>query len=326
MTMDVTAHNQETGLPIEGPGRLLREAREALNLGQDEVARRLHIDLKMVRALESDDYKKLPPPIFVIGYLRNYARLANLPADELIASFNRAAGAQPPPIKVMTPSKQGGAEHRSDRPVQLTTYVMALAVLVLVLGLWWWQGRDEPGAVGDAPISIGTGADGVTLPLQPPGGMSTELVPVPIPGVSDVPSGATPAPMLAPTPPALEAPMPLPGAVPGLNQSKPLAPSMNSAVPPVSPAPAIVAAPAVIKLTFEADSWVQIIDANQQRVFYDLGKEGTSRTLQGVPPLQVVIGYSSGVKIEYNGVPFDQSRFERGDRASFVLGKAVGAN
>lgn len=326
--MDVTANKQEAAPPVEGPGRLLREAREALNLSQDEIARRLHLDLKMVRALESDDYKKLPPAIFVTGYLRNYARLTNLPADELIASYRRAAGAQPPPIKIMTPSTQG-AEHSSDRPVQLTTYVMALAALVLVLVLWWWQGRDEAGVV-TGEVSGGESAStdvGGGVPLQPPGGGSTEVIPVPIPNTLGIPSGAVgelvPAPALPPVP-APGVPVPVPGAAPGLNQAKPpLAPAANNTVA----SPAVSAAPAaVIRLTFDADSWVQITDANEQRIFYDLGKEGVTRTLQGVPPFQVVIGYSPGVKIEYNGAPFDHARFERGGRASFVLGKAVGAN
>ena len=304
--MDVTASKQEAAPPVEGPGRLLREAREALNISQDEIARRLHLDLKMVRALESDDYKKLPPAIFVTGYLRNYARLTNLPADELIASYRRAAGTQPPPIKILTPSTQG-AEHSSDRPVQLTTYVMALAALVLVLALWWWQGRDEAGVV-TGEVSGGESAStdvGGGVPLQPPGGGSTEVIPVPIPNTPGVP-------------------VPVPGAAPGLNQAKPpLAPAANNTVA----SPAVSAAPAaVIRLTFDADSWVQITDANEQRIFYDLGKEGVTRTLQGVPPFQVVIGYSPGVKIEYNGAPFEHARFERGGRASFVLGKAVGAN
>lgn len=318
MTMDVTAHKQDAGTPVEGPGRLLREAREALNLSQDEMSRRLHLDLKMVKALESDDYKKLPPPIFVTGYLRNYARLTNLPADELIASYNRAAGAQPPPIKVLTPSNQG-AEHRSDRPVQLTTYVMALAVLVVVLGLWWWQGREEPVAV-DGSAASATGADVTADAAQPPGNNSSiELIPVPIPGGVDAPPGAGEA-MPSPSPemptPGLNSPIP---AVPSTSA----VPSAPGAVPPVSSVPIT---PAVVKVTFEADSWLQITDAQEQRIFYDLGKKGVTRTLQGVPPFQVVIGYPRGVKIEYNGVPFDHARFEQGGRASFVLGKAAGAN
>lgn len=321
MTMDVMAHKQDAGAPVEGPGRLLREAREALNLSQDEMSRRLHLDLKMVKALESDDYKKLPPPIFVTGYLRNYARLTNLPADELIASYNRAAGAQPPPIKVLTPSNQG-AEHPTDRPVQLTTYVMALVVLVVVLGLWWWQGREEPVAVdGSAAPATGTGADVTADAAKPPeNNSSIELIPVPIPGGVDAPLGAGET-MPSPSP---EAP------TPGLNSPTPAVvpptsavPSTPGAVPPVSSVPIT---PAVVKVTFEADSWLQITDAQEQRIFYDLGKKGVTRTLQGVPPFQVVIGYPRGVKIEYNGVPFDHARFEQGGRASFVLGKAAGAN
>lgn len=292
MSMDVTVNKQEVETPIEGPGRLLREAREALNLGQDEIARRLHLDLKMVKALEEDDYKKLPPPIFVTGYLRNYARLTSLPAEELVASYNRSAGAKLPPIKVMTPSKQG-AEHRSDQPVQVATYVMALAVLAVVLGLWWWQSREEP-------VITTQNAPGTVVPSPLPQPVDdSQFIQVPIPGAAMVP---------APT-------------------SGEVKPAESSASPaPAATTPSVNTPPAAIKLTFSADAWVQITDANEQRVFYDLGKAGTARTLQGVPPFNVVVGYAPGVKIEYNGAPFDHSRFDRGGRASFVLGKAAGSN
>lgn len=316
MTMDVTApHKQEADAPVEGPGRLLREAREALNLSQDEVARRLHLTMKMVRALEEDDYKQLPPPIFVIGYLRSYARLGNLPADELIASYNRAGGVQPPPIKVLTPSKEG-AEHRSDQQVQMATYVVAVVVLVVVLGIGWWQSRDEPA------VSVENAQNALPLPLQQPVDHS-QVMQVPVPGAADT----TQAPAAAPIVPPVTTEIPLPPSLPGTT-AKPLAPAPASTVnAPVSvpssagETPPAFAPQATIKLTFEADSWVQITDANEQRVFYDLGKGGVTRTLQGTPPFQVVIGYSPGVKIEYNGSPFDHSRFERGERARFVLGK-----
>ena len=313
MTMDVTAHKQEADTPVEGPGRLLREAREALNLSQDEVARRLHLTMKMVRALEEDDYKQLPPPIFVIGYLRSYARLGNLPADELIASYNRAGGVQPPPIKVLTPSKEG-AEHRSDQPVQMATYVVAVVVLVVVLGIGWWQSRDEPA------VSVENAQNALPLPLQQPVDHS-QVMQVPVPGAADT----TQAPAAAPIVPPVTTEIPLLPSLPG--PAKPPAPAGTVNAPVSVPSSSAAETPpapvlqATIKLTFEADSWVQITDANEQRVFYDLGKEGVTRTLQGTPPFQVVIGYSPGVKIEYNGSPFDHSRFERGGRARFVLGK-----
>ena len=305
MTMDVTAHKQEITAPVEGPGRLLREARETLNLSQDEVARRLHLSLKLIKALEEDDYKKLPPPIFVTGYLRNYARLTNLSADELISSYNRSGGVPLPPIKMLGSSKQG-AEHRSDQPVKLATYAAALAVLVVLLGLWWWQGGDEPAVPGDS----GPGAV-VPLPQQPAD--NTQSIQVPIPGTLDTTQTPIQAPIGEIVPvvpsPVMEIPVP--------NQAQP------TVVSPAPSAAAVAVSQATIKLIFEADSWVQITDANERRMFYDLGKEGAIKTLQGTPPFKVTIGYAPGVKIEYNGTPFDHSRFKRNGRANFVLGKAT---
>ena len=302
MTMDVAAHKQETTAPIEGPGRLLREARETLNLSQDEVARRLHLSLRLIKALEEDDYKKLPPPIFVTGYLRNYARLTNLPADELISSYNRAGSVQLPPIKMLLPSKQG-AEHRSDRPVKLATYVAALMVLVAVLGLWWWQSRDEP------VVSVESVPGAVPLPQQPVDG--AQSMQVPIPGTLD--TSQAPIGEIVPVIPSPMTEIPVP------SPAKPATPAPPTAAP-------VAASQATIKLIFEADSWVQITDANEQRMFYDLGKEGATKTLQGVPPFKVGIGYAPGIKIEYNGTPFDHARFTRNGRANFVLGKAAETN
>lgn len=314
MTADVMAENRDEPPVVEGPGRLLRDAREALGFSQEEVARRLHLELKIVRALEEDDYKNLPPPIFVKGYLRNYAGLVNLSADELLASYERLGGNVPPPIKVRVPYTQG-VEHRSDQPVQLATYVMGLAVLVAVLGVWWWQGVDEPHPSVEAlPEAV------APLSLDQSGNASQSLL-APVPGATDdamsageetIPSidVVTPAPA---TSPSVMSPV-VPRA--GAEQGKPV--PADTAV--ASAAPAATVASQTIKLIFSADSWVQITDANEQRVFYDLGKEGVTKTLQGVPPFKVMIGYSPGVQVEYNGVPFDHSRFVRGERAKFVLG------
>ena len=39
----------------------------------------------MVAALETNDWSRLPPPVFVRGYVRAYARLTALDAEELLA-------------------------------------------------------------------------------------------------------------------------------------------------------------------------------------------------------------------------------------------------
>lgn len=77
-------------------GRELAAAREARKLDIETVARELKLDAAIVRALEDDDRAALPAPIFVQGYLRSYARLLDLPVQDLLARYAQTTGALPP--------------------------------------------------------------------------------------------------------------------------------------------------------------------------------------------------------------------------------------
>src|SRR5438477_12689561 len=73
-------------------GAQLRAAREALGLSQEIVAQQLKLAPRQVRALEEDDYAKLPGRTFVRGFVRNYARAFGLDAEDLVA---RLPGGEP---------------------------------------------------------------------------------------------------------------------------------------------------------------------------------------------------------------------------------------
>ena len=73
-------------------------------------------------------------------------------------------------------------------------------------------------------------------------------------------------------------------------------------------------------MTFASDSWVEIYDAAEQRVFFDIGATGTTRSLSAQPPLRVFLGYVEGVRLELDGqevvVPAEA---RRGNLAEFSL-------
>jgi len=81
-------------------GRRLAVAREARKLTVEEIAAELHLEPKVIEALERDDRDALPEPAFVKGYLRGYARTVGLPAEELVKEYADLAG-EPPPLTVM---------------------------------------------------------------------------------------------------------------------------------------------------------------------------------------------------------------------------------
>lgn len=113
-------------------GRQLADARKRHKLDVDAVARTLKLDPGIIRALEVDDRDKLPSPIFVQGYLRNYARLVGLPGEELVRSYAAQAEALPP-LKVVRIDT--GRKGLRLPPARLVRNVILLLLAVIMAWL-----------------------------------------------------------------------------------------------------------------------------------------------------------------------------------------------
>lgn len=153
---------EETGAAAPaGPGQRLREAREAAGLSREEVSTRLRLRLELIRALEEDDYAHLPPTAFVIGYLRSYARLLDLSADELLAMLDRRGEAPVLVSPVMPPHQR----HSGDWPVKLATWLIVLLLTTLLVAWWFARQPLEQESVAEVPVL--TPGSTVDLPLPP---------------------------------------------------------------------------------------------------------------------------------------------------------------
>jgi hypothetical protein len=76
-----------------------------------------------------------------------------------------------------------------------------------------------------------------------------------------------------------------------------------------------------LRLSFSADSWVDVHDAAGRRAFAGNGRANSVRTIAGMAPMRVYLGVASGVQLEINnravaiGPQFvfgDVARFEAG--------------
>jgi cytoskeleton protein RodZ len=76
-----------------------------------------------------------------------------------------------------------------------------------------------------------------------------------------------------------------------------------------------------LRMSFSADSWVDIRDAAGRRVFAGNGRANSVKTVAGIAPMHVYLGVASGVQLEINdravaiGPQFmagDVARFEAG--------------
>jgi hypothetical protein len=74
-------------------GQALREAREALGLGPDDIAQATRVRSAHIAAIEAFDLAALPARPFVVGYVRAYAQALGLNAEAVVARFHAEAPA-----------------------------------------------------------------------------------------------------------------------------------------------------------------------------------------------------------------------------------------
>jgi flagellar biosynthesis protein FlhG len=79
-------------MPDVGPrtsysGSLLRQVREALGIELREIAERSKIGMAYLQAIEEERFNKLPAPVYVRGFLQEYARLLGLDAERVKDSY-----------------------------------------------------------------------------------------------------------------------------------------------------------------------------------------------------------------------------------------------
>src|SRR5688572_844789 len=130
--MDETAAHEAPGKP-RSIGERLRAGRERSGLSVAAAAEKLHLDVKVIDALEADRFTELGASVYVRGHLRRYADFVGEPGAELVNSYSARDARPPPPDLTQVPH----AEHRAD-PRRLVTPLVGLGcAAVLLVAIWW---------------------------------------------------------------------------------------------------------------------------------------------------------------------------------------------
>ncbi len=138
-TKQMTEEIQQQDVVIS-PGRMLCQAREALNLDETDVAMQLRLSRNVIADIEADNYQRLPANTFTRGYLRAYARLVNISGDEVIERFNQSL-VEEDTLTTQTVMVMPRQENeRSRHYARWLGYVMAGGLLLLMI-VWWHNHR-----------------------------------------------------------------------------------------------------------------------------------------------------------------------------------------
>ncbi len=160
---DLTDEQQETSAG-QSAGAMLREAREAAKLSVEEVASELHLVSAVVLALENGDRSKLPSRVFTLGYLKNYAKLVNIPYEQVKTAFDDFTDDQLPVLN--QPRAPQIPEQARGGGWFLKAIGWMILIAFLLLAYLWWKGEVSiPGVDLDFPLDDQPRTSSAQLPV-----------------------------------------------------------------------------------------------------------------------------------------------------------------
>ena len=310
--MPATVHGEGQGAArvAVGAGVMLRQTREAQGLTREALAARTRLELRVIDALEREDYSSLAASAFVKGYIRSIAKELHIDPAPVLAQYAQYVQLEEPAL----------ADFTTRSPVQITSSstlmrgvsIALLALVVALVAVWWrrnYQAEHEsPAALAklaaQAKIAIATDpatplpytytiVDHSTQPLDPVNSWRHQT------------DGTTP--------PAAAADAGTAPAATDPAASAPTAPPETAANPPSEATGELV-------LDGDNDAWVEVSDVAGKRLFFGMLKAAQHVAVTGKAPYDLVIGNAAAVKVTFRGAAVDVHAHAINGIARFALG------
>jgi cytoskeleton protein RodZ len=334
-------------------GQRLKAERERRGVSAQKMADDMHLDAWVIEALEAGDYQRIGPPVYARGHLKHYAASLGLSAAEISAGYD--AKPTPPAVAVsQLPGLRMHAVTPATSNLQWSRLAGFAALALLAGGVFWWRpwhqrsgpapaaatvarSSESAPSSSEAAKSAADAAQSAADAAQSPADAAVASSPAPAvadtaaassaPNAGDNAEAAaanaarstspSPRPSAAPRAvagaPAIAPAAEAPAAIPAVLSKSATAPSEGDLTPGVGRA--------LLRLSFSADSWVDVHDYSGQRVFAGRGRANSVKTITGIAPFRVYLGFASGVQLQVNDravaigpqfVSGDVARFEAG--------------
>ncbi|CAD5375554.1 Cytoskeleton protein RodZ [Pseudomonas sp. OF001] len=130
----------------------------------------------------------------------------------------------------------------------------------------------------------------------------------PVPAAASASAAQDAAPVVAQTPIAAAASAPAAPALPAAQPAVAPAAEAPTAAEPAAPAPQVAAGEGLVQLSFSADCWTQVTDANGRVLVSTVKRAGDSLQLAGKAPLELRLGNARVAQVRYNGEPVEHRK------------------
>ena len=303
------------------PGEVLRAERERVGFTADEVATHLRLTRATLGYLEAGRFERLPGDTFARGYVRAYARLLKLDPARFVEQYDRYVGINSRESSVHTIDKVDVKPKRGARVV-MTVSTLLIILIMVSLGLWWWNDSREtpsrgaePGTLDEVQVDSMLPPDSFTSSFgdepNADAAVTDEALSEPAEGATAPSAEAADSAAAQPVEPAAAGE----AAEPAQVQPSPAAetPAPSAAAPVSAPAadPAAAPAPAAasqggLVMTFSDNCWVEVSTTGGRVLHSRQMQQGETLNIDRQGPLDLVIGAANAVAtIEYNGQPVE---------------------
>jgi len=266
----------EFGLP-------LKEAREKAGLSISDAAQSLLIPQDIISAIENSQMEKLPSATYTRGYIRGYARILNISADEVIALYNSMIPTAEMSASVFVPSEHQDANNK-------TAIIIAVSVILLLVMAWWFQSEETPNSEETYTYNEISGFNDLVDSSNREDIVATNSDEILIEPSTDSNTDTA--------------------------ETNQQVEEANITIDDKQ-----TATTDEMILTAIGDSWCEVFDASGKRLFYQLMKEGNEEVLHGLAPFKVFLGNASQIRIEVNGkiVDFESLIVSNKNTANFSV-------
>jgi len=295
-------------------GLVLRKAREKQGMSANDVAENLLISVDIIKAIDNSQADALPALTFTQGYIRSYARLLGLSADDIITEYVLMA---PDSKQVLTPHSVLPAQKSSnDRFIRFISFSF-IVISIIVLFTWLYNSdfRDYSNTDNNAEFNSSLNTEN----QQELNANVSEVSSVNESQEASVQGNENHQDNANDQVESLEINL-KPEALPEPEVEKTIE-AEEVVIEETSPATAL--SEDVLLLSALGESWCEIQDSTGKRMFYQLLNRGQEISLSGVAPFTVFLGNAPEVRVEVNNkiVDFESLINKSSNIASIEISK-----
>ena len=267
-------------------GSVLAEARKSQNYTIEEISMHLKIPVQVISAIEASDIDLLPAPTFAKGYIRAYARFLEISEENLLDLYNRVVPHNR--AEKLKSRSNLSNETNSQSPLIkiVTAFLIVAGIATVIYGSFQYyqekasvmenelesKERSFTGNSLDSP-----GLNPVNIEQKTRLTDEEEVV-----AESDISDSAKRL-VVEPEPEA--------------EVSQQMAKNEHRQDS--------------IEFFAEKGSWMEVRDANNRRLFYNMVPEGSTKLLHGQAPFRISLGNAKTTRVVINDLEVDMTDYIR---------------